>query len=270
MTGHLRTSDQDDTRVLTIDRPESKNALHGPLRAELIATSAAADHDDRVRVVILTAVDPVFSAGVDFKQLEPGPGESVWPAGHHARQRAARDAHTRHLRGQRCVCVRCAGNRAQLFVRRRVGARPLRRYSRTARRRSHRGMTALLPRAVGVRKARQMSITGEFVYAAEALRLGLVNQVVSHEELLPVTLELAGRVPATAAVGEMLRALRRRRGSRRWPARWPPRRRTVAAAPTTSTRSPRRAARRPPGGGTIEGARDGTSIRRAACSRHGR
>ena len=66
-------------------------------------------------------------------------------------------------------------------------------------------MTALLPRAVGVRKARQMSITGEFDYAAEALRLGLVNQVVSHEELLPVTLELAGRVPATAAVGEMLR-----------------------------------------------------------------
>jgi len=66
------------------------------------------------------------------------------------------------------------------------------------------GLTALLPRAVGVRKARQMSITGEFVDAAEALRIGLVNHVVPHDDFLSFTLELAGRVPRNAAVGEML------------------------------------------------------------------
>jgi enoyl-CoA hydratase len=66
------------------------------------------------------------------------------------------------------------------------------------------GLTALLPRAVGVRKARQMSITGEFVDASEALRLGLVNHVVPHEQLLSFTLGLAARVPSNAAVGEML------------------------------------------------------------------
>jgi enoyl-CoA hydratase len=66
------------------------------------------------------------------------------------------------------------------------------------------GLTALLPRAVGVRKARQMSITGEFVDASEALRLGLVNHVVPHEQLLSFALGLAARVPSNAAVGEML------------------------------------------------------------------
>src|SRR5262249_20769702 len=66
------------------------------------------------------------------------------------------------------------------------------------------GLTALLPRAVGVRKARQMSITGEFVDAGEALRLGLVNHVVPHDDLLSSTLEIARRVPANSAVGEML------------------------------------------------------------------
>jgi len=66
------------------------------------------------------------------------------------------------------------------------------------------GLTALLPRVVGVRKARQMSITGEFVDASEALRLGLVNHVVPHEDLMAFTLELANQVPANAAVGEML------------------------------------------------------------------
>jgi len=65
-------------------------------------------------------------------------------------------------------------------------------------------MTALLPRAVGIRKAREMSISGAFVDATEALRIGLVNHVVPHEQLLPFALDLADRVPATQAIGEML------------------------------------------------------------------
>src|SRR5947208_10016413 len=56
------------------------------------------------------------------------------------------------------------------------------------------GLTALLPRAVGIRKAREMSITGNFVGAEEALRIGLVNHVVPHDELLPTTRMLAGQI----------------------------------------------------------------------------
>jgi enoyl-CoA hydratase len=66
------------------------------------------------------------------------------------------------------------------------------------------GLTALLPRAVGVRKAREMSMSGAFVDAAEALRIGLVNHVVPHKQLLPFTLDLAERIPATQAVAEVL------------------------------------------------------------------
>lgn len=46
---HLRVSDRDGVRVLTIDRPESKNAMHGALRSELCDGFAAADRDDAVR-----------------------------------------------------------------------------------------------------------------------------------------------------------------------------------------------------------------------------
>jgi len=47
-------------------------------------------------------------------------------------------------------------------------------------------------------------MSGAFVDAAEALRIGLVNHVVPHEQLVPFTLELAELIPHTQAVGEML------------------------------------------------------------------
>lgn len=204
MVGRLRTYDHGVIRVLTIDRPESKNALHGALRSELCAAVAAADRDDDVRVVMLTAVDPVFSAGVDFKQLDRGPGETgsaldVTPA---AAVGAARKPVVCAVNGA-CVsgalelALSCsfiiASERARFAdTHAMLGVVPTW------------GLTALLPRAVGVRKAREMSITGDFVDATEALRIGLVNHIVPHGDLLPFTLELAGRIPSHGAVGEML------------------------------------------------------------------
>jgi enoyl-CoA hydratase len=53
------------------------------------------------------------------------------------------------------------------------------------------GGAVLLAEAVGVRRAREMSFTGNFVGAEEALRIGLVNHVVAHDELLPFCAKLA-------------------------------------------------------------------------------
>ena len=51
-----------------------------------------------------------------------------------------------------------------------------------------------LPRRVGEAWAREMSLTGNFVDASTALRIGIANHVVPHEELLPLALELAGAI----------------------------------------------------------------------------
>jgi enoyl-CoA hydratase len=56
------------------------------------------------------------------------------------------------------------------------------------------GLSALLPQAIGVRRAREMSFTGNFVDAAEALALGLVNHVVPHPDLIPFTRGLAADI----------------------------------------------------------------------------
>jgi enoyl-CoA hydratase len=204
MSEHLRIDDHDGIRVLTIDRPASKNALHGPLRSELCVAVADADRDHDVRVVVLTAVDPVFSAGVDFKQLERGPGETGSQLDHTpasvlrtVRKPVICAVNGACVSGALEIALSCsfivASERARFAdTHALLGVVPTW------------GLTALLPRAVGARKARQISITGEFVDAAEALRLGLVNHVVPHDDLMAFTLELAGRVPANAAVGEML------------------------------------------------------------------
>ena len=61
-------------------------------------------------------------------------------------------------------------------------------------------MSALLPEAVGRRKALELSVTGAFVDATEALRIGLVNHVVPHDELLPAVWAMAAAIRAADPV----------------------------------------------------------------------
>jgi len=198
---HLLVDDDNGVRILTINRPASKNALHGALRSDLASALSTADRDTTIRAVVLTAVDPVFSAGVDFKQLERGTGETgnLTPAA------ALRAMTTPVLCAVNGACVSgalemalscsfiIASERARFAdTHAQLGVVPTW------------GLTALLPRAIGVRRARQMSITGEFLDAAEALRIGLVNQVVPHADLSSAALGIAQRIPAADAVGEML------------------------------------------------------------------
>ena len=204
MTEFLRTEQRDGVRVLTIDRAESKNAMHGPLRAELRAAFAAADADETVTAIVLTGVDPVFSAGVDFNNLDRGPDEAGGPSAltPAAAIRAMRKpvicaVNGACVSGALEVALSCsfivASERARFAdTHARLGVVPTW------------GLTALLPRAVGVRKAREMSVTGAFVDAPEALRLRLVNHVVPHVQLMTFTLDLAARISTNPAVIEML------------------------------------------------------------------
>ena len=68
------------------------------------------------------------------------------------------------------------------------------------------GLTVLLPQAVGIRRAREMSATGNYVDARRALDWGLVNHVVDHDELLPFARRLAADIVSSdqRAVGAVL------------------------------------------------------------------
>jgi enoyl-CoA hydratase len=207
----LIVDDADGVRTITINRPEVKNALTAAMRAELGALVENADADDAVRAVVITAVDPVFSAGVDFKEVAAGSGSSGGAAKNPGAVLRATTTPTVCAVNGACVTgalelalsctfivaserARFADTHARLDV---VAAW---------------GLTALLPRAVGVRKAAELSITGNFVDAHEALRLGLVNHVVPHAELLPFTRALVDDIAPTSAVRQVLGLYRRGEG----------------------------------------------------------
>jgi enoyl-CoA hydratase len=156
--------------------------MNASMREALLAELRAADAADDVAAVILTGTDPAFSAGADLKESLAN-GVPVRPrtnAGQALRAMATPvicAVNGACVTGALEVALSCtfilASEQARFAdTHARVGLLP------------GWGLSALLPRAVGLRKAREMTITGNFVDAGEALRIGLVNEVVAHDELL--------------------------------------------------------------------------------------
>ncbi len=192
MATELLVERADGVVVLTLHRPEARNAMNAAMREALLAELRRADGDDDVAAVVLTGTDPVFSAGADLKESLAN-GLPVRPrtnAGQALRAMATPvicAVNGACVTGALEVALSCtfivASERARFAdTHARVGLLP------------GWGLSALLPRAVGLRKAREMTITGNFVDAGEALRIGLVNEVVAHHELLPRALQLAADI----------------------------------------------------------------------------
>jgi enoyl-CoA hydratase len=208
----LIVDDADGVLTITINRPEVKNALTAAMRERFCAliADADADADDSVRAVIVTAVDPVFSAGVDFKEVASGAGSGSGSPASSNPGAALRAATTPVVCAVNGACVTGALELALSCTF--IVASERARFADTHARLgvvAAWGLTALLPRAVGARKAAELSITGNFVDAEEALRIGLVNHVVPHVELMPFTRALVDDIAPTAAVAHVLDLYRR-------------------------------------------------------------
>lgn len=214
---HLLCDDADGVRTLTLNRPEAKNAINTAVRARLCELLSEAEQSPDLRAVIITAVDPVFSAGVDFKEVSTGGTQPKWNA--YDAQFAINPGKALRAMTTPVICAvngACVSGGLEIALSSSfVVASERARFADTHARLgavATWGLTALLPRAVGIRKAREMSITGNFVSADEALRIGLVNHVVAHDELVPFARKLAADVSDQPAVTEVMRLYLRGEG----------------------------------------------------------
>lgn len=187
----------DRVRTLTLNRPQSRNALSAQLRKRFFAALADAEADEDVDVVIVTGADPVFCAGLDLKELgdttELPDISPKWPPMSKPVIGAINGAAVTGGLELALYCdVLIASEQARFAdTHARVGLLPTW------------GLSVRLPQKVGVGMARRMSLTGDYLSAADALRAGLVTEVVAHDELLP-----AARRVAASIVGNNQRAVR--------------------------------------------------------------
>jgi enoyl-CoA hydratase len=174
--------------TLTLNRPHKRNALSLSLRTVLFSALAAAESDDEVDVVVLTGSDPVFCAGLDLNEF----GGSAqlhyvapqWPPMSKPVIGAINGAAVTGGLELALYCdILIASERASFAdTHARVGLVPTW------------GLSVRLPQKVGVGLARRMSLTGDYLPAAEALRAGLVTELVPHDQLLEAAHRVADAI----------------------------------------------------------------------------
>ena len=196
----------DAVATVTLNRPGARNALSQELRKALWQAMTELEADESVAAVVLTGADPAFCAGLDLKELASTAGAALGETG------AAGDTTTARgpipqmttpvigaingvaITGGFEVALACdflvASERAVFAdTHARMGIMP------------GWGLTVLLPEAVGYRRAKELSSTGNFLDAQTALAWGLVNHVVAHDELVPFAQSLAADIASNDQAG---------------------------------------------------------------------
>jgi 2-(1,2-epoxy-1,2-dihydrophenyl)acetyl-CoA isomerase len=198
VTDGLRVEVDGPVATLTLDRPESLNALTVPIKVALREALGSIDRDRAVRAVILTGAGRAFCAGQDLAERE---SPDAAPLDVEVRERFNPIIRAIRSMGQPVIAavngvaagagasltfacdLRIAAEEARFVLAfGRIGLIP------------DSGATWFLPRLVGPAKAAELALVGEPLDAAEALRLGLVSNVVPGDRLLDEARAMASRL----------------------------------------------------------------------------
>jgi enoyl-CoA hydratase/carnithine racemase len=202
---------------ITINRPERRNALNRQAYAEIESAFRHASADDDVRCVIVTGADPAFCSGEDVKEMMTGapPTEPTSPRVRFAPTPAAMaviDCEKPVIAAVNGPAVGW-GMELALYADIRIASE----HAVFAELFIKRGLICdvgglwKLPSIVGPARAAELLFTGDAIDAAEAARIGLVRDCVSHAELLPAAEALAARIAVNSplALRYMKAGLRR-------------------------------------------------------------
>jgi enoyl-CoA hydratase len=200
----------DGIATLTLNRPESMNALSQGLRAALTQAFQDLSRDPQVGVVILTGAGRAFCAGLDLKELSStGINAQDSVVGGPADIVRAMEAFDRPIIGAINGAAITGGFEVALACDILI-ASPAARFADTHARVGVMpgwGLSQKLSRAIGVYRAKELSLTGNFLSAEKAEDWGLVNRVVPAEDLLHTCQSLAKDI--LSCVPEMVRSLKR-------------------------------------------------------------
>jgi enoyl-CoA hydratase len=196
MTQRVLSETVDRARVITINRPDRRNAVDLETAHSLIAAFKAFDSDETVDVAILTGAGGAFCAGADLQALAAGERKPVEPDGEFAPM-----GPTRLRLGKPVIAAIegpavAGGMELALWCDLRIMAKSavLGIFNRRF------GVplvdmgTIRLPRIIGEGRALELILTGLAVGSDEALRIGLANEVVDHGGALAAAISMAKKL----------------------------------------------------------------------------
>ena len=203
------TETNDGVCLVTLNRPEALNALSSALRSSLCDTLQTLRDDDAVEVVVLTGAGRAFTVGLDLKELggETDPGATTSSVDLSEAMASLNKPVIGAINGfaitggfelaLMCDFLIAAPGARFADTHARVGVVP------------GWGLSQRLPRLIGINRAKELSLTGNYLDAAQAEAWGLVNRVVPADALLPTCLDLARDITSTdpATRAEMLRIM---------------------------------------------------------------
>jgi enoyl-CoA hydratase len=194
----LLVETRNEITTLTLNRPKAMNALSRRLRAELLATFERLSSDDSTHVIILTgAGDRAFSAGLDLKELSGlsketsprttdavGSGQNLMKVMEQCPKPIIAAVNGFAITGGFELALACdvligSTNARFADTHARVGILP------------GWGLSQKLSRLIGISRAKELSLTGNYLDAETACQWGLLNRVVTPDELLGTCEDLA-------------------------------------------------------------------------------
>ncbi|MER9959152.1 enoyl-CoA hydratase-related protein [Mesorhizobium australicum] len=190
--------------IARINRPSARNAMNLPTRAQLLQAFCDADKDPDIRVLVVAGADDVFVAGADLKEFDGlssmnevlSKSHEMWRTVNSFRKPVIAAVSGAAIGGGCELALSAdliiAGKSAkfgQLEIR--VGLMP------------GAGGTQRLVRTVGKYQAMRMCLLGEIVDADEALRMGMVSEVVPDSKVMERALEIAERIASLPALALM-------------------------------------------------------------------
>jgi enoyl-CoA hydratase len=183
----------DGIAVVTLNRPDARNAFNSEMLDRFSMVMHLVEERSDINVVVLTGAGKAFCAGLDLKEMASS-GANISPSVGRPWRQPTKPVigaiNGPAVTGGLELALSCdfmIASHAARFAdtHTRVGLVPFW------------GLSVLLPQAIGLRRAREMSLTGNFMNADEALRCGLVNRIVVEDELMSEALSVAADIVST-------------------------------------------------------------------------
>jgi enoyl-CoA hydratase/carnithine racemase len=187
--------------LLTLNRPERKNAWTIALEERYFDLLRACERDPDVRTIVVTGAGPAFCPGLDAQDLEDIAAGSSRPPSRDRRPATYPTTIVKPVIAALNGACAGIGLIQALVCDVRFAAAGIKITTAFARRgiMAEHGIAWLLPRVVGTGRAMDLLLSGRILLAEEALALGLVNRVVPAEDLLAHTLDYARDIAANCS-----------------------------------------------------------------------